>query len=371
MFRRLSPLLKLLFWVTALYGIADALVIRTGFYFKYLEPESIAGSVLLNRTVVAQRLDSNRSNIIVVGDSQVGEGFSAKLANEIAIDTKLNFIGCGISGSTPRVWRYFLRQVDPQRKKFKAIILMANAISDEDIVEDFENYKLDLNYCLPLLTWSDWQTFPQSFPNPALCERARRSIAFPIAFAQNDLKALLMHPVQRIRKVALWQSGYPTWIYDYPARPESLPNLILEGSPAQPRDWQGVPDSLRPQLGGYFAQAAATYPHPPLASVSAYRKKWYGDIARDYLATGVPVYVFLMPRGPYHAQLKGSPVLAGTLAELAAKNSIRFLPPEPFGQLEVASNFFDQLHLNAIGRGKLTDLLAREIMAREQKSSSP
>ncbi len=355
----------------ALYGAFDYLVFRTGYYFKYVEPESIAGSVQLNRTVVDQRLDPNRSNIIVVGDSQVGEGFSAKLANEIAKDKRLNFIGCGISGSTPRVWRYFLREVDPERKKFKAIILMANAISDEDIVEDFENYKLDLNYCLPLLTWSDWQTFPPSFPNPALRERARRSIAFPLAFAQNDLKALLLHPILRTRKVTLWQSGYPTWIYDYPARPESLPSLILEGSPAQPRTWAGVPDSLRPQLAGYFAQAAANYPHPPLASVSAYRKKWYGDIARDYLAAGIPVYVFLMPRGPYHAELKGPPVLTGALAELATKGSIHFLPPEPFGRLEVAGNFFDQLHLNSIGRAKLTNLLAREILERGNNSTTP
>jgi len=354
-----------------LYGIFDAAVIRTGYWLKYIEPESIAGTVQLNRKVVAQRFDPSRSNIIVVGDSQVGEGFSAKLANEVAHGTKLNFIGCGISGSTPRVWRYFLREVDPQRNKFKAIVLMANAISDEDIVEDFENYRLDLNYCLPLLSWCDWQTFPQSFPDPALRQRARRSIAFPLAFAQSDLRELFRHPILRARKVSLWQSGYPTWIYDYPARPESLPSLVLDGSPAQPRSWDLVPESLRPRLQGYFAQAAVNYPHPPRAAVSAYRRKWYGEIARDYLSTGIPVYVFLMPRGPYHTQLKAPPVLAGALAELASKGAIRFLNPERFGQLEVASNFFDQLHLNAIGRAKLTDLLAREVMERESKSSPP
>jgi hypothetical protein len=93
-----------------------------------------------------------------------------------------------------------------------------------------------------------------------------------------------------------------------------------------------------------------------------YRRLWYGKIAREYLAMGVPVYVFLMPRGPFHAKLGCPTALSGSLAKLSANGTLHFLPPQSFAALEVPGNFFDQLHVNAIGRAKLTDLLAHAIM---------
>ena len=365
MFRRLLPFFKIVLCIAALYAAFDTLVVRTGFYFRYAEPESIAGSVLLGRTLVDCRMDHSRENIIVLGDSRVGEGFSSKKANEIAKVTKLNFIGCGIPGSTPRVWAYFLRKVDPERTKFSAVVLMTDAVTDTEINEDFVNYKLDLNYCLPLLNWGDLQTFPATFSKPELRDRARRLIAFPLVFAQTDLRALLLHPLDRARKAAQWRSNYATGADDYPGQPTILPDLELEGSPLLPRDWAGIREEIRPQLASYLALSSGYYPRPSVDLATQYRRLWFGQIAREYRAKGIPVFVFLMPRGPYHAKLGCPTALAGSMAALASEGAVRFLPPQPFAALEVPGNFFDQLHLNSVGRTKLTDLLTHTIM--EQK----
>lgn len=365
MFRRLLPLTKIVLWVAALYVTFDTLAIRTGFYFSYLEPESIAGSVLLSRTLVEHRLDKSRANVLVLGDSRVGEGFSAKQANEIAKDTKLNFIGCGIPGSTPRVCNYFLRKIDPERTQFSAVVIMTDALTDTEVNEDFVNYKLDLNYCLPLLNWSDLPSFPATFSKPELQERARSLIAFPLAFAQTDIKALLLHPLDRARKASLWRSNYANGTDDYAGQPVALPDLELEGAPLHPRDWADIRESIRPQLRDYIALASGYYPRPPVALAKNYHRLWYEKIARAYQAKGVPVYVFLMPRGPYHTRLGCPTALAGSLADLSAEGIIRFIPPERYAALEVPGNFFDQLHMNSAGRAQLTDLLAHALM--EQK----
>ncbi|HEY4248077.1 MAG TPA: hypothetical protein VGM64_14595 [Lacunisphaera sp.] len=358
-------MLKTLLWVVVLYFACDFLIFRTGLYFKYVEPQSIAGSVVLGRAIVNHYENPARGNIIVLGDSRVGEGFSAKQANELATSTNLNFIGCGIPGSTPRVWYYFLRQVDPEQKKFSAIVLMTEALTDGELADDFVDYKIDANYCLPLLRWSDLSSFPKTFSKKEQRDRAWQSIAFPLVFAQKDIRGLIAHPVERFRKAALWHSTYPEAIYNYPGRQEVLPDLELEGNPPHPRDWKNVRESIRPQVSGYLAMSSGYYPHPPIALATSYRNEWYGEIAHEYSAKGVPVYVVLMPRGPYHTALKAPTAPSGSLAELSASGLLHLLPPSAFVGLEIPGNFCDQLHMNTIGRHKFTELLARLIM--EQK----
>lgn len=354
-------LLKIILCAFLFYALWDYAVVRSGLYFRVIEPESTVGSVLLYRTVIEQRLDRSRANILVVGDSRVGEGFSAKLANRIAGKSGPNFIGCGISGSTPRVWRYFLRSVDHDRTKFSAIVLMTSALTDDEIYEDLGNRTSDMNYCLPLLSYSDLYHFPETFSDKKLLDRARWAIVFPLAFLQSDIRGFILHPIARAQKASFWRSGYPDWIYDYPARPEALPNFAFETNSIRPRDWQGVSDPLKSQLEGYFAELSGGFQHLPLATVASYRRTWYGGIAADYASTGVPVYVFLMPRGPFHAQLKGLGPVTGSLASLASSGSIRLLDPKPFSELEIPANFFDHLHLNAVGREKLTQCLVKTL----------
>ena len=52
--------------------------------------------------------DPTRRNILVLGNSQIGEGFSAQIADAASArgDSKAHFVNGSIPGTTPRVWDY-------------------------------------------------------------------------------------------------------------------------------------------------------------------------------------------------------------------------------------------------------------------------
>jgi hypothetical protein len=359
--RHKFSLLRLVLWLALIYVIFDGIFIRSGLYYRFVEPESTVGSILLYRKVIERRLDPAKSNILVLGDSRVAEGFSAKTANALNPDIHTNYIGCGISGSTPRIWRYFLRWIDPHRTKFSAIVLMTSAFSDDEIYEDLGNRALDLNYSVPLLYPSDLGQFPATFASEQLQDQAKWAVLTPLVFLQSDVKAFISHPVVRTRKAILWRNGYPDWIYEYPGRTEALPNLKFFRGPIRPQSWDGISAPLKSQLEGYFAQLSGSFQALPAGKAGEYRRRWYGGIASDYAAAGVPIYIFLMPRGPYHAELMGLTTLSGSFAQFAGTHAPHLLDPKPFCQLEIPANFFDQFHLNAVGRERLTRCLVQEL----------
>jgi len=90
-------------------------------------------------------------------------------------------------------------------------------------------------------------------------------------------------------------------------------------------------------------------------------REWIGGIARRYQAHGVPVIVFVVPRGPFHALLAPVPVAAGAIAELRDAGLIRMLPGDTFVSFEQPRFFFDTLHMNRAGREAFSAMLAQKI----------
>ncbi|HZW51965.1 MAG TPA: hypothetical protein VFF05_08890, partial [Rudaea sp.] len=78
---RLKPLLQLALAIASLVVVFDMLVFRSGVYAPLIEFESTAGSVVTATRAIDTYFDPARRNVLVLGDSKVGQGFSALLAD--------------------------------------------------------------------------------------------------------------------------------------------------------------------------------------------------------------------------------------------------------------------------------------------------
>src|SRR5208283_3167868 len=95
-----------------------------------------------------------------------------------------------------------------------------------------------------------------------------------------------------------------------------------------------------------------------IEATKLYRQTWYGRIANDARNRHIPVFVYQMPRGPFHKELVGDRHAEGALAQLAQDGRLVLLNTAPFVDLEQPQFFFDFLHLNATGRQEFSKRLA-------------
>ena len=121
---------------------ADGLLFRTGQYSQYLEPDSSAGTLESTLYWLRNTKPAQVPEVLVIGDSRVAEGFSALVA-AAAVNQRLYFWNFGVPGTTPRVWYYTLRDADPTRRRFAAIVFALDGYSDADWWLGFEDRTTD------------------------------------------------------------------------------------------------------------------------------------------------------------------------------------------------------------------------------------
>lgn len=362
-----SGVVRLLGYVLAMVAVVigwDALLFRSGLYYRWIEPQSTAGTTRSAIRVVDQTYDQGRQNVLVLGNSRIGEGFSPVLADEATAGTGLHFINAAIPGTDPRVWYYLLRQLDPRAERFAALVVPV-PYDPGGTAAAPADYPLDVAYLAPLLRLKDFADFPSSFDDSALTQRARRAILFPAQPMRDDIAALLASPLQRRRDLRMWQWRHVGDVLRYGGRAEALPDLALDSGTLQPLDWQGREAELKPKLSGYFA--ALSPPPKPSGEARArndrYYREWLRRIAGPYSAHAIPVIVIEVPRGPFHGTHAPAPAATGAVAELAAAGLVTVLPGGSFVDLEQPRYFFDSLHMNRAGRERFSPRLARLVAA--------
>jgi len=362
MLTRLLSLLKLAAAITLALILIDVAIFRSGAYRHVLEPESTAGTTLSAVYAARHLYDPQRKNVVVLGNSQIGEGFSGQLAEASSGRTDLHFINAAIAGSSPRVWDYVLRAADPRTDHFAAVVLMVS-YDTFGIQVDPADSPLDVSYLAPLVGFGDVPKFPLSFHAAEQRARAWRAIMLPLQTMREDALALLANPLDRFNKARKYYPGWLGAVQLYGGHPEAVPTLDIDPTTGQPRSWDGVPADLKAHLEGYFAGLRNPgYGTPQLrVEYDAYMREWIGDIALRYQAHGVPVIVFVVPRGPFHALLAPVPVAAGAIAELRDAGLIRMLPGDTFVSFEQPRFFFDTLHMNRAGREAFSAMLAQKI----------
>jgi hypothetical protein len=296
-------------------------------------------------------------NVVVVGDSRVGEGFSITVANPVGQKEGVNFIGLGMPGTTPRVWYYFLRRIARHTKPLAALVLMTDSLDDRSVVENLSNRDLDISYMMPLLRTMDILQFVESFHDTDARIRALRAAALPALAMQSDFHAFLTSPIARIEKARQFRRNYAGWMATYSGRPVRVPDVPRSVLFAPWFDPNAVSPNIAQSLGAYLRNLRE--PSHPVEETKEYRRLWYGRIAAFYQNRRVPVYVYQMPRGPFHKELVGDLPAEGSLLDLAHSGKIALLPSAPFVELEQPQFFFDFVHLNGAGRKIFSENLAK------------
>ncbi|MDD5267457.1 MAG: hypothetical protein PHO08_10060 [Methylococcales bacterium] len=339
--------------------VLDQLVFR-GVYLSFLEPQSTAGMTLLARSIQKAHYVPGKKNVLILGNSRISEGFSARIANEIGAPQGFNFIGLGLPGTSPRVWYYVLRDLVSQRNSYDGIFLQATTLRDDDAFGDNANQTIDTAYLAPLLNWGDIFSYPQSFTDPKATLNAVYALAFPGASFKNDVLEFIKAPTKRMINSSKWREQYPSWYAAYKGHGESLPSAETPFS--TDHVLAKMNGANRRSLEIYFKKYIESKPQP-MERVFAYQYKWFGQIAQQYASKAVTVGVFLIPRGPYHAALNKPAEAEGALKLLERKGMISLVDTAVSLPLEKPEFFFDTLHMNATGRAEFSRNLAKAIIA--------
>ncbi len=210
--RARSVALACLLAVVGLFAL-DGLLFRTGLYTSWLEPDSSSGLFELTLRRERQAQAKNGDNMVLtLGDSRFA--FYPRVCNQLTAETGYVFRSAGLAGSDLRVWYYMLRDLDPTRQRYRAIVFGVTDYDDEDEgYNPFEDPR-SLHYMITSLRWTDASEIAQSYRTPSLKWLAFRSALLKGFILQADIQAFLSHPVKRIKYVELCRRGFPQWTYE-------------------------------------------------------------------------------------------------------------------------------------------------------------
>ncbi len=346
--------------VLGLYLPAEFLLFRTSFYPSLCKPDSSTGKFEAVLRSERERRLTSRHEVLVVGDSRIAEGFSAKVANSLAGETGFHFSNAAIGGAGPRVWYYLLRDLDPDSSRYQVIVLAMEDFSDQDRQEDLADRLLDLHYVIRRLKLSDIREFAGSFPTLNTQFQVLLGATLKGLTYKRDLQDFLGHPMRRFAELDFDRLKYPELLYSYGGHAESLAGVEV--------DWKQ--ETLRNADHLTSVQKAALEdnlfpPQAPQRGHSArYRRQWLTKIVERYQSTSTRIVFVRLPQGPYARpgtfQAGNNTVIGG----LVRRGYAQMVEENYFDSLQRPELFFDGMHLNREGRLRFSVMLARLIAER-------
>lgn len=343
----------LVFFLGALFLLwfaVEALVWRSGLYYKVAEPWSNTGATVNALMNIERVYRPGSRTVLVFGDSRVAEGFSGQLASN---GGHINFINLAVPGSTPRTWYYLLRKIDRSGYKYEAVLV---CLGFSTLQRRASEWVLDPPHDAPLLDLRDTFSYPESFSTSEMRRRAAYAILAPAVTMQEDVRTFLTAPIQRWQEVFRERPGYLGALTVYSGHEERMPPIAFNLN-REVCDWGSSTAEQRALVEANIA-SLRTKPNLPLeADNHAYDAKWLSTIAAWVHAHGAKTIFFRLPRGPYRDLL---PREFAPLPVEAADGLI-ILPGDVAGELERPEYFFDFLHLNRFGRARMTAILSNNV----------
>jgi hypothetical protein len=344
-----------------LFFALDAAIFRSGLYARLISFDSMQGFA----THVARNLERYRSDpqsdVLVLGDSRVSEGFNAGLATRQQAGSGLVFLQGGIPGSTLRSICFMLERIDPHADRFRAIVIAVRSYRQAPTSEPLDDDRmLDADLLAPLI--STPAMIELASYQPLWSQRVRlwsRMLVSAMAY-RADFNDLLLHPRKRrqgnawIARMGVRQGD------DYQGQAQTMAGLVVSpdtGALIYPA-W--LNQSQRDALTQYFRQSwPAAVP-----AEDAYRLRWIGRILRRYGGSQTHIFLLRVPVSPlpqiFHDQ---DFPLASFVGPARAMPSVTVLPEAMLAGLEQPADFFDGHHLNAAGRVIMTRQLGDAVRA--------
>lgn len=347
----------------ALFAAIDHTLFSRSLYFRVVAPQSALGTVV-------QALDSprhvpdGRRAVLLLGNSRVGEGFSASIADDVARRSGWTgtFVNSAVAGSYPRSWSYLLRQMQPTAGRIAAVAIMTASVQDVEGTDEFDPLS-DLALIHPLLRLADLPSIADTFPSRIGRQEALKAVLLRGYFYKSDVADLLARPWSRIHDVSLARQHGFEYIRDYPGRSPSLTGITFDpatGALFIPERLPAIQTSLLPSYATQLRTEPARLPS------ADYRRRWFGSIADICAQAGIPLFVYRIPRGPLHYLAGADDRPIGVLREMRDAGRIRLMPAAMFDELERPDYFFDALHMNSAGREIFSRRFAAALIERVQ-----
>src|SRR4051812_4709770 len=108
---RLRPILARLGWTILAFVILEGLIFRTDLYPSIIQPDSTTGLYETQLGNELRRSSSDAKQILGVGHSRMG--LLPRVANDASVQSGYKYGSIALGGTSPRVWYYGMRTVDP------------------------------------------------------------------------------------------------------------------------------------------------------------------------------------------------------------------------------------------------------------------
>jgi hypothetical protein len=335
------------------YFAMEALVFHTHFYASFLRPDSSAGNLETLLSNEMRREVKDRNQVLAVGDSRML--FMPRYANEMKLG--YTFATINTPASTPRCWYYMLRDVDPTRRRYTAIIIPVDDYDDAE-GEDRADRLLDLHFLIARLRLSDLAEFSSSYHTPSRKREVAASILLKGLVYKTDVQDFLENPAARLNYVNLsWRESH-NWFYDYVGTSDNMTGVSIDWA----RRVITVPANVKPESKEEY-KAVFLSPRPPDRGLnSAYLKNWFGKIYGLYRGSGTRLIFMRIPRGPFVRPDQPTFNPHSSVRELAKMPEVMLDDEHFFDDLEKPEFFWDAMHLNAAGIARFSHMLARHLV---------
>ncbi len=321
----------------------DAALFRTGFYARLLEPDSSAGlfEMILRREQAAQTRYGDNV-VATLGDSRFA--LSPRLCNELTPRSGLVFRSAGVAGTDARAWYYMLRDLDPDARRYRAIVFGVGNYDDAGDSFDNANDDRTLHYVINRLRLSDVFDFAFSHGEWTLRFAALRGGLFKGFVLGRDVREFLQHPRKRLEYVRLCRRGFEDWTYQFVETDTRMTGLRI--------DWATntvvfPPNMSDDQLGTVNAQIG----DPPRVQerLAAFHRLWFGRILDRYRGSPTTIVFVRLPRGPIPRPSQGAPPADSSIRTFARRPGVVLADEHAFDFLETPELFKDGAHLNRDG----------------------
>jgi hypothetical protein len=348
------PVLTRIVLALAIFCLFEGLIFHSSFYANLLKPDSAAGSLITTLRLEQRRPIHDRNQVLGIGDSRMP--LWPRLTDALRDETGYTFASIATPGTYPRDWYYMLREVDPDRSRYAAVLIPMYEYEDDDW-GDHSAEEVDIHYLAPLLRLSDLFEFSMSYPTWKLRKRAMRSILLKGLTYKQDFRDFLEHQDARLSELKWARENLAQARYDYPGVERSDAGLEVDWAA---RKIAHYPPDRTPAERAEFNTILLRPVGPYTGQRAAYRRLWFGRIVNYYRGTRTRLIFFRVPRGPFVRPYRTN-ARTSAVREIAARGEATLLDEDLLDELERPEFFMDAVHLNRAGCERFNPILARAV----------
>ncbi len=348
----MRDILARLGWTALAFVLLEGLAFRTSLYPSLVEPDSTTGFYETQLGNELRRVKTG-PQVLAVGHSRMG--LLPRIANQSPDAGGLTYGTIALGGTTPRVWYYGLRTVDPHADRYAAIWIPVDDYNEPDGFDRQADRETDLHYIIRRVGIADLAEYTLSHESWTARWAAFRGLLLKSFVYRRDFQAFLANPPERIRKVRYYERESAGWYYGFEGETFSLAGMRVDWD----RQEVEFPPAVKPDEQQMIRGVLFEKRPPRTGAETRYFTHWYGKIAGHYRNSATRLIFFRVPRGPVVRKPDPPGIPDTAVRRIAALPHVIVLPEHTFDDLERPELFGDALHLNRAGLQEFSRKVAR------------